>query len=882
MLKLAYQYMRYYKSQTFAILASVILTAALLSGVSSLMYSSQMSRLENHRSVYGDWHYYLEAGTESLQSVHAGGQEEGFSVEQCGRLEIKDVISQPYEICFVSADESFCHMMHRELVEGKYPAGADEIAADRYTLGNLGFSGNVGDVLRLNGKDYILTGIIKGVWAASSDEMEIFVGEGFQGRGCRTLLYLKFDEDEKLYRQLNAFCRNYGIDQDMVQTNEEVTMYLDGEKPDSIYDILKFALTDEKGNFTYIVLKLQREYDLAFRGMILLLCAFSLFMIYSIFHISVSRRTAEYGMMQTLGISGKRIGGTLILELWMLFLAGYPIGCLLGCGVLHLFYRKLDHVFSAEMAMRAENVLSGAEQISGQGNGGALGFHVASRAMVAGFVFLFAALAVVGWMTVHSMQKQSICQAMGGDTSFARGRRRIYSKRNQNLANVVVRKFMFANKKRMVGILLSLSIGGCIFFCTTYMVENLKVHAEMSMKSDDGLGSSYRVSVKSNVLSDTIPASVVDEIRAMPELVQIYGTKYTLGELLIRKSELQWKEYFDEQNKDSLFCRRYGGICTEKEDGTIGIKYDVYGYDEGMLRQLEEFLLEGEVNPEELREENQIIAVANMDGQGNYNFYGKHPGDTVILRVPKNLDCPEEVLKFQSPEDHYITREFEIAAIVSRALAQEDAYLNVDSWSNAQSFIMTNRQMGSEYGIRDYSFVNASAVDGADPARAGSGLLQRIQDVPRAVLKDYTSAIEEQKNYLGQQQLFFSSIAAILLVISLFHIMNSMNYSILSRRREYGIIRAMGITDIGFYRMIIMTGILYGLLADVCIFLIYHVVLCKIMDYYMAHVVQFLHFTAGVPSGAVAGVMILNVLIAVIAVAIPARRIGTSDIISEI
>lgn len=47
MLKPAYKYMRYYKSQTFAILASIILTAALLSGVSSLIYSSQMNSLEN-------------------------------------------------------------------------------------------------------------------------------------------------------------------------------------------------------------------------------------------------------------------------------------------------------------------------------------------------------------------------------------------------------------------------------------------------------------------------------------------------------------------------------------------------------------------------------------------------------------------------------------------------------------------------------------------------------------------------------------------------------------------------------------------------------------------------------------------------------------------
>ena len=82
--------------------------------------------------------------------------------------------------------------------------------------------------------------------------------------------------------------------------------------------------------------------------------------------------------------------------------------------------------------------------------------------------------------------------------------------------------------------------------------------------------------------------------------------------------------------------------------------------------------------------------------------------------------------------------------------------------------------------------------------------------------------------------------------------------------------------------MILKTGMMYGLLADVFIFLLYHMVLRRVMDYYMAHVVQFLHFTAGVPNGIMAMIMILNILIAVAAVLVPARKIVKSDIICEI
>ena len=161
-------------------------------------------------------------------------------------------------------------------------------------------------------------------------------------------------------------------------------------------------------------------------------------------------------------------------------------------------------------------------------------------------------------------------------------------------------------------------------------------------------------------------------------------------------------------------------------------------------------------------------------------------------------------------------------------------------------------------------------------------LFRSIRDVPKAVLQDYTSAIETQKDYLKQQQIFFSGIAVILLIISLFHIVNSMNHTILARRREYGIIRAMGITDSGFYKMILQTGILYGLLADAFIFLLYNLVLRRVMDYYMAHVLQFLHLTSNVPNLVLIGIMVLNVVIAVLAVMFPAWKMGRENIINEI
>ena len=169
MVKLAFQYMRFYKSQAAAILASVVCSAALFFGVSSLMYSSQRNDLEHSKEVYGSWHFSFPAG-QGFQKPSVGGEGgDGFALAQCGEKTVWDVMQADAQLTLAFADEDYLQMAGRSLLEGRYPKSADEVAADSYTLGNLGYSTTIGERLRLGGKDYVLTGIVKGEWDSGDD-----------------------------------------------------------------------------------------------------------------------------------------------------------------------------------------------------------------------------------------------------------------------------------------------------------------------------------------------------------------------------------------------------------------------------------------------------------------------------------------------------------------------------------------------------------------------------------------------------------------------------------------------------------------------------------------------------------------------------------------
>ena len=116
MLKLAWRYMVYYKNQTVAILFSIILTAGLFSGISSLLYSSKMNDLEKNKLIYGDWHYKIAVNEEQLEKMNTVEHRRGYLLQDCGKLEIRDAVEEPYRILFEYADDRYRKLLHREII----------------------------------------------------------------------------------------------------------------------------------------------------------------------------------------------------------------------------------------------------------------------------------------------------------------------------------------------------------------------------------------------------------------------------------------------------------------------------------------------------------------------------------------------------------------------------------------------------------------------------------------------------------------------------------------------------------------------------------------------------------------------------------------------
>ncbi len=887
-LKLSVAYLRYYKKQTFSLFLGVLLSAALLSGVGSLLYSGKQQNIEKVRQEYGDWHYYFQSDAKEAESLLEKKKGDGYEIEESGTITIRKAMEEPYKIMLVHGDDSYLHMMNRKLLQGSYPKAANGVAMDAYVLRNLGIPEEIGSEVILDGERFLLSGILSEPVEGTEDYMQIFVHESVDYGQNGVFFYFKFLENNPLYKQLAAFCKEFDVDKESIRRNNELDDYFKGTAPSAFWNVLKVSITEEGAGIPYLYAYYNEGGQLTNKVIITALGVFGVFILYSLFQVSVRKRMSQYSIMQTLGMAEGYTFGSLLGELLLIFAAGFPLGCLLGNSIAALLYGKIGQIFVGvqNKGFRHTGENQDLAGISAANIGESGKFYVDEKLIWYSLVFFVAVLAVMSCHLVRKMRSYTWGQMIRKESGKKKKSRKIYCLHRENLSDILTKKFMFGKISSFFGILFSLSIGGIIFLGATYVTENTKIHNELTFKADDGLGSDIQVFEDSDDLGDMIPGYMAEEIRKIPGVEAVNTMNYMLGEIPLYDGKLRWTSYFaetdpsDDLEPDPLLMEKYHGVATIEGDDDYKLKVNIYGYDDEMLLELSDYLLEGNIDPDTMRKEDTVIFKTIMGGQGTYDGINIKTGDFITLKTPENTEVPAEVLRFQEKDSFYTEQKLEVAALASRPLAKTNAFIG-DEASSTVDIIMTKEQMEEYFGVTGYHNMGITLKEGADGAAVSSEIRKLTQSVSKCMIKDYTQAIETENAFIEQKMLFFYGVAFVLLGISILHIINSMQYLVAARKHEFGILRAMGITDGGFRRMLFKEGIRYGIYANLLMLALY-VLVQKILYYVMVHVYLYLHPKAWVPVIPVAGILALNIIICILAMEWAGRNILEEGIIEEL
>ena len=880
--KLALAFLCRDKKQTLALFTGIFLAAGLLCGVGSLFSSGLEASKENARVEYGDWHYNTRCDQPWFDDFLADPTGDGFTLESYGVETVRKAIEEPFAIQYVSADDGYLNLMGRDLITGRMPEATYEIALDVQTLRNLGMEKRLGEQVVLDGETFTLTGIVADMPEKLSDQMgdfmQVFVSSNLDYGMNGSFVYLKFDESRPVIDQIAAFSEKYGIDGSRIARNNGLAAYVGGDVEQVTPGEIVGALMEPTYGLPYVWSILNENQAMTEGAMLLALALFAGFIIYSLFQVSVLRRQQQYSVLQTLGLTDGGIFRLLLCELFTVFCCGYSLGCLLGNGVASLIYAHSGRIFVAHDGRvhsgvdMAENV----ETLAATNLPDAGAFHVDWSLICGGAVFLMLLLVLTSALLVRQMRRFSLRQLQAGEGGVPRSRR-IISLRRASLTGVLTKRFMLARKRTFVGIILSLALGSVIFLGATYVIENTRINNELVFAADDGLGSDIQLVSENGLLAQTIPAQTVASLRQLEGVGAVLPVSYMLGEIALEDGSFRWPSYYAETagepgfTPDPEIMARYGGVIVQTGEDDYRLKVNIYGYDDAMLVQLGDYLLEGVIDPDAMRREDSVIVKTLVDGQGNSDGIALRCGDSLSVKTPCDPEAEEALLQFDGPADAYQTTALPICALVSRPLGKVDTTIG-DDGERTVDIIMTQEQMEKHFGVSGYQTVSVILSDDADTAAVADAVRRATAGISGCVVRDYSGQIAAQELYLRQQMLFFYGIAAVLLVVSLVHIVSSMHYLVAERRREFSILRAMGITDSGFLRMLAREGLRYGIATSLVAILCYALVQ-RLLFYLLQHVYLYLHPAATLAPGWLFGAAAVNILLCVGTMVFAGRQI---------
>lgn len=236
---------------------------------------------------------------------------------------------------------------------------------------------------------------------------------------------------------------------------------------------------------------------------------------------------------------------------------------------------------------------------------------------------------------------------------------------------------------------------------------------------------------------------------------------------------------------------------------TGGVFCAVYGLEELPLSRLE--VLEGEIDPEKLKTGKYILegVELNDDETPNWAFSHYEVGDKVTLYYSRGT-------KETRRENELCTQEFEVMAKVKAKYYTSTCRVGYDYQFYLPAEVY--KGMVAVPGVMSYVF---NVSDGEEEAM--DAFLKNYTDTVDPVM-NYSSKLTSAAEFEGTRNMILlvgGALSFIIGVIGILNFINSMLTSIITRRREFAMLRSIGMTGKQLLQMLIVEGLYYAGIASV-------------------------------------------------------------------
>lgn len=364
--KLTIKYLKRNKTRTFVTILGIVLSAAMICGITTFATSIQNYMLRGAIYSEGQWHgsmFNTDQNTAS-EVLNNSKVETGTLLQQLGYAMLDGSKNEfkPY-IYVLGADENAQSVMQIHITSGSYPTSAAEILLPEHIISGGGMTYQIGDTISLDLGERNEGGIYRyqdtpcyAIEYVAGVDHRVKAEETIEVRQNRTYKVVGFYERMSskvepytapgytaltlMDSEVGTQCK-YSVLFEMKDPSD-VYLFMDGLDSFGVVnsDVLTYLGVSRNNTFLTVL------YALA--AIIIMIVMFiSVALIYNAFAISVSERTKQFGLLSSVGATKKQLRKMVFFEAFAVSSVGVPLGVFSGLAVTGVALALLGDKFGA-------------------------------------------------------------------------------------------------------------------------------------------------------------------------------------------------------------------------------------------------------------------------------------------------------------------------------------------------------------------------------------------------------------------------------------------------------------------------------------------------------------------------------------------------------
>ena len=291
--------------------------------------------------------------------------------------------------------------------------------------------------------------------------------------------------------------------------------------------------------------------------------------------------------------------------------------------------------------------------------------------------------------------------------------------------------------------------------------------------------------------------------------------------------------------------------------------------------ELDSKLLEGNIDLHNMK--NTPICIVVVPYKQNQSMVDIKVGDKIKMEFRKDGKMSKEFYAMRD-EGEYIEQELTVGGIITQS-----EFPTLEYWytvgDGGVDLVLSNDMLSEISGFNNYRLININKEDDINSDELAKDIINVTNRVNGFTMLDLGDIRDSKMAYSDTKNTFIYAISSVLFLTGVLNIVNNVSYSLISRTNEFGMIRAIGLTDKEFKEMIMFEGLFYGIISSIITVIVGFLIQYGLYKYFSA-LLESHDFNFDIKI--YIAIVFANILVGLIATYFPARKIKNMTIVESI